>query len=122
MQKRYLVVGILASVLMIGSLPVMAADNVIKLNSPRVLGTLHLDAAQLKKIRKAIIKSLNTDVLDTEFQCGEERMDCVVRSVREWTYKGDRLREVVVNVHTVGNDSITIRQHKGKWPKISIGK
>ncbi len=119
MQKRYLVVAILASLLMIGSLPVMAAQ-VIKLNSPRVLGTLHLDAAQLKKIKKAIIKSLNTDTLDTEFQCGEERMDCVVRSVREWTYKGDRLREVVVNIHTVGNTSITVRQHKGKWPKISI--
>jgi len=122
MQKRYLVVCILASLLTIGSLPVMAAQQVIKLNSPRVLGTLHLDAAQLKKIKKAIIKSLNTDVLDTEFQCGEERMDCVVRSVREWTYKGDRLREVVVNIHTVGNTSITVRQHKGKWPKISLGK
>ncbi len=118
MHTRYLMAPILVLVLAFIALPAMAA-NVIKLNAPTVLGTLKLDAAQLGKIKKAINKSLSTDIMDTEFQCGEERMDCVVRSVREWTYKGDRLREVVVNLHTIGNTSITVRQHKGKWPRIS---
>ena len=53
-------------------------------------------------------------------QPSERRMDCEVRIARKWDYAGDQFREVVVNIHAVGNASITMRNHDGKWPVISV--
>jgi hypothetical protein len=100
--------------------PAIAASSTINLNAPRYLGSLDLDAKQLKKIKDAIEQTLKTDTIDAVVQCGEVRMDCEVRTAREWNYNGDQFREVVVNVHTVGNSSITLRHHKGEWPDLSI--
>lgn len=101
-------------------MPVFAANSTVHLSAPNVLGTLELDANQLKNIKAAIEKSLQTDIIDAVVQCGEERMDCEVRTARTWRYKGDDFREVVVNIHTVGNTMITLRNHNGKWSNISI--
>ena len=101
-------------------MPAFAANNTIHLSAPNVLGTLNLDKKQLKGIKDAIEKSLKTDIIDAVVQCGEDRMDCEVRTAREWSYRGDQFREIVVNVHTVGNTMITLRNHKGKWPVISV--
>ncbi|MBI1194522.1 MAG: hypothetical protein GC138_01565 [Gammaproteobacteria bacterium] len=101
-------------------MPVFAANGTIHLSAPNVLGTLGLDDGQLKSIKAAIEKSLQTDIIDAVVECGEDRMDCEVRTAREWSYNGDNFREVVVNVHTVGNTLITLRNHNGKWPDISV--
>ena len=100
--------------------PVLAADNTINLNAPNLLGKLKLDAKQLQKIKDTIQETLKTDIIDDVFQCGKVRMDCEVRIARKWDYNGDQFREVVVNIHTVGNASITMRNHDGKWPVISV--
>ena len=100
--------------------PVFAANGTIHLSAPNVLGTLELDAKQLQNVKDAIQKSLQTDIIDAVVQCGEERMDCEVRTAREWSYKGDSFREIVVNVHTVGNTMITLRNHNGKWTNIRV--
>ena len=92
----------------------------INLNAPNVLGDLNLDSKQLQNIKKAIEETLKNDTVDAVFQCGKDCMDCEVRIARQWDYDGDQYREVVVNVHTVGNSSITMANHKGKWPDITI--
>jgi hypothetical protein len=101
-------------------MPALAASDTINLSAPRYLGTLELDTKQLQKIKDAIEKTLKTDAIDNVIECGEVRLDCEVRTAREWSYNGDQFREVVVNVHTVGNSSITLRHHDGKWPAINI--
>ena len=100
--------------------PAFAASNTINLNAPNLLGKLKLDNGQLQKIKDAIQETLKADIIDDVFQCGKVRMDCEVRIARKWDYNGDQFREVVVNIHTVGNSSITLRNHDGKWPDISI--
>ena len=100
--------------------PAIAAGSTINLKAPNILGTLDLDANELKSIKEAIEKTLKNDSIDAVVECGEVRMDCEVRTARKWDYNGDHFHEVVVNVHTIGNSSITLRQHDGKWPDIII--
>lgn len=101
-------------------LPVAASAATINLNSPEWLGNLKLDKKQLTEIKKQVTKALNSPI-DTELECGEVRGDCVVRPVREWTYKGNLYREVVIYLHTKGHASKAIGQSKGKWPTILTG-
>jgi len=91
----------------------------INLNSPTILGELKLPAKELKSIKEAVEKAMNSTV-DAEFQCGEVKLDCVARAAREWTYQGNTFREIVVNIHTVGHASFTVEKPKGKkWPDIA---
>lgn len=92
----------------------------INLNSPTILGELKLPAAELKSIKEAVEKAMNSTV-DAEFQCGEVKLDCVARAAREWSYQGNTFREIVVNIHTVGHASFTVEKPQGKgWPAIAI--
>ncbi len=91
----------------------------INLNSASWLGTLNLDKAQLKSIKKAVVKSF-TAPIDAVQQCGKVRSDCVVRAAREWTYKGTTYREIVVHLHTIGHTSRTVAKEKGKWPSVAF--
>lgn len=94
-----------------------ASAATVNLNSPEWLGSLKLGKAQLTSIRKAFVKALNASI-DDEQQCGEVRLDCVVRAAREWKVDGDTYREMVIHIHTVGHASRAVGQNKGKWPKI----
>jgi len=100
--------------------PAFSANDTINLNASNVLGTLNLDTKQLQSIKKAIEKTLKSNAIDEAVECGEVRMDCEVRTARTWNYNGDQFREVVVTIHTVGNASITLRNHGGAWPAISV--
>lgn len=93
------------------------ADSSIKLNSSSWLGNLNLDTELVKSARKAVEKALDAPI-DAEQQCGEVRGDCVVRAAREWMVGGDRFRELVIYVHTVGQASGVVGQMNGKWPAI----
>jgi len=101
-------------------LPFTATADTISLNSADWLGNLKLDSKQLAAIKKQVTKSLKSPI-DTELECGEVRGDCVVRPAREWSYQGNRYREVVIYLHTKGHASKTISQTKGKWPAITTG-
>ncbi len=92
----------------------------VNINSPEWLGNLKLDKAQLMAIKKAVTKALEAPI-DQEIQCGKVRGDCVVRAAREWSYQGDRFREIVVYLHTKGHASRTVAQTKGRWPTIVTG-
>ena len=94
------------------------ADSGVNLNSPSWLGNLSLEDGQIKSIKKALEKALDAPI-DAEQQCGEVRGDCVVRAAREWTVDGDRIRDIIVYVHTVGQASNVVAQTNGKWPLIS---
>lgn len=92
----------------------------INLSSPAILGNLKLPATELKSIQDAVVKAMSGNV-DTEYQCGEIKLDCVTRAAREWTYEGNTFREIVVNIHTIGHASFTVEKPKGKgWPTIAI--
>jgi hypothetical protein len=94
--------------------------NTIVLNSPAVLGGLDLSGDQLKKIKTAVEKAMTTSI-DNEIQCGEVRLDCVVRAARQWTYEGSTFREIVINIHTVGHASITVEKPTGQsWSTIAV--
>ncbi len=93
-------------------------DKSIKLSSSAWLGNLKLEDTRLKAIKKAMEKALDAPV-DSEQQCGEVRGDCVVRAAREWRVEGDKFREVVVYLHTIGQASNVVGQIGGKWPDIS---
>jgi len=97
--------------------PSIAMANVVNINSPEWLGSLKLDQTQLNNIKEAVEKALASSI-DAEQQCGKVRLDCVVRAAREWQVDGDRYREIVINIHTVGHASRPIHQNKGTWPKI----
>ncbi len=101
--------------LFIGSSQAIA--NVVNINAPEWLGGLKLDQTQLNNIKEAVEKALASPI-DAEQQCGKVRIDCVVRAAREWQVDGDRYREIVINIHTVGHASRPINQNKGTWPKI----
>ena len=96
-----------------------AAANVINLKDPLWFGSFPQDKIDLKKIKKAVQQAL-TGPVDAEYQCGEVVLDCVARAVREWEYKGEKYREIVVNVHTVGHVARTVHTKGGKWPKVVI--
>jgi len=106
---------IFASVFVSGQ--AMAAAKV-NLNGADWLGHLKLETTQLKAIQKAFKKALDAPV-DAEQQCGEVRLDCVVRAAREWKVDGQTYREMVINIHTVGHASRAVGQSKGKWPAVA---
>jgi len=105
---------------MVMLLPFTASAATININSSDWLGNLKLERKQLAEIKKQITKALNSSI-DTELECGEVRGDCVVRPAREWTYQGNRYREVVIFLHTKGHASKTIGQVNGRWPTITTG-
>lgn len=106
---------IFASVFLTGN--AMAAAKV-NLNGADWLGHLKLEKAQLKSIQTAFKKALDAPV-DAEQQCGEVRLDCVVRAAREWKVDGQTYREMVINIHTIGHASRAVGQTKGKWPAVA---
>lgn len=106
------------SITLLGLSVGLAQAKTIKLNDPSILGGLKLSNKQLKAIQKAVQKAEKSPI-DAEHQCGEVRLDCVVRAAREWKYQGVTYREIVINVHMVGQASITVEKVKGKWTKIS---
>lgn len=89
----------------------------INLTEREWLGTLNLSDAELNAVKIAVQKSLEAPI-DAEQQCGENRMDCVVRSAREWTVDGERYREIVIDLHGRGHASRTVAQTGGQWPEI----
>ena len=95
----------------------MAAS--VNLNGGDWLGHLKLDKKQLSSIKTAFEKAL-TSPIDAEQQCGQVRLDCVVRAAREWKVDGEIYREMVINLHTIGHASRAVGQNKGKWPKVAI--
>ena len=96
---------------------VTANSEGINLKGPEWLGNLNLSDAELNAVKIAVEKSLEAPI-DAEQQCGENRMDCVVRSAREWTVDGERYREVVIDLHGRGHASHTVAQSGGQWPEI----
>ena len=92
----------------------------VNINTPEWLGNLKLDKDQLTAIKKAITEALEAPI-DQEIQCAKVRGDCVVRAAREWTFQGDRFREIVVYLHTKGHASQTVAQTNGRWPTIVTG-
>lgn len=97
-----------------------ASAETINLNSPTILGGLNLPGAQLNHIKDAVTKAMNSNI-DNEIQCGEVKLDCVVRAARQWNYEGSTFREIVVNIHTVGHASFTVEKAKGQgWPTITV--
>lgn len=98
----------------------IASAATVNLSSPEWLGNLKLDKGQLRAIKKAVTKALEAPI-DQEIQCAKVRGDCVVRAAREWTYQGDRFREIVIYLHTKGHASHTVAQTGGRWPAIRTG-
>lgn len=96
---------------------VAASAEGINLKGPEWLGNLNLSDAELNAVKIAVQKSLEAPI-DAEQQCGENRMDCVVRSAREWTADGERYREIVIDLHGRGHASHTVPQTGGQWPEI----
>jgi len=111
------ILAVLAAAFLFTGLAHAAAT--INLKSPDWFGNFPQDRIDLKKIKKAVEQAL-TGPVDAEYQCGEVVLDCVARAVREWEYKGERYREIVVNVHTVGHVARTVHTSGGKWPKVVI--
>jgi len=106
---------VFASVFVTGQAVAAAKVN---LNGANWLGHLKLEKSQLKSIQTAFKKALDAPV-DAEQQCGDVRLDCVVRAAREWKVDGEKYREMVVHIHTVGHASRAVGQTKGKWPSIA---
>ncbi|MFQ5487790.1 MAG: hypothetical protein ACE5ET_05020 [Gammaproteobacteria bacterium] len=117
-RLTYLFSAVLLSAL--AFMPFAASAATVNINAPQWLGNLKLDKTQLSNIKKAVKEALEAPI-DQEIQCAEVRGDCVVRAAREWTYQGDRFREIVVYLHTKGHASKTIAQAKGRWPTIITG-
>ncbi len=113
--KRTIGAALTALLLIAGA----AHAGTINLKDPLWFGNFPQDKIDLEKIQKAVQQAL-TGPVDAEYQCGEVVLDCVARAVREWEYKGEKYREIVVNVHTVGHVSNTVRTQGGKWPKVVI--
>ena len=97
---------------------VAANAETVNLKGLEWLGNLKLTDAELDAVKIAIQKSLEAPI-DAEQHCGEHRMDCVVRSAREWTVDGERYREVVIDIHGRGHASQTVAQTGGQWPEIT---
>lgn len=107
---------------MLAGAPTQAAEPAtakIVLTSPAWVGALKLDKPQLDAVKQAVESALSAPI-DAEQQCGPENGLCVVRTAREWTRDGNRYREIVVNVHTVGHAQQTVKQVNGKWPEVVI--
>lgn len=115
----FAVIVIAAPIAGAGDKKAVKDDGNIVLNSSAWVGQLKLDKPQLGAIKKALESAL-TGPIDTEQQCGDEAGLCTVRTAREWVYKGDRYREIVVNVHMLGHASQTVKQQSGVWPSVSV--
>jgi len=115
-MSRLIIAAIISVYFLVGAGTALA--DVVKINSSGWLGNLKLESNQLIEIKKAMEKALNAPI-DAAQQCGEVRMDCEVRAVREWTVGKDRFRELVVHIHTVGQASNVVGQTNGAWPAIS---
>lgn len=97
-----------------------ALASTVNLSSPQVLGKLKLNDSQLKAIKAAMIKAMKGPIDDSQ-QCGNVRLDCVVRAATEWKYQGETFREIVINLHAIGDASVTVsKSKKGSWPNIKI--
>jgi hypothetical protein len=119
LSQRAWKVSILVFTVFLFHTQALLADTVV-LNSSTVLGDLDLSSAQLKKIKAAVEKAINSTI-DNEIQCGEVRLDCVVRAARQWSYEGSTFREIVVNIHTVGHASFTVEKPSGQpWTTIAV--
>lgn len=95
-----------------------AATAAINLNSPTWLGNLSLDGNTMSSVKDAVEKAFDAPI-DAEVECGEVRGDCVVRVTREWIVDGQKFREIVINIHTVGHASNAVSQENGKWPAVN---
>ena len=96
-----------------------AMANEVNLSSNAWLGELHLSDAQLTKIKGAVEKAIDAPI-DETFQCGKIRMDCEVRTAREWMINGVPYRNIIIWIHNVGNASGTVSKEGGSWPTIKI--
>ncbi len=120
--RGYKSIRLLTTLLLSGimTLPGALQASTVNINSPEWLGNLKLDKDQLTAIKEAITEALEAPI-DQEIQCAKVRGDCVVRAAREWTFQGDRFREIVVYLHTKGHASQTVAQTRGRWPTIVTG-
>ena len=116
-SNRLLMILLLGGIMIV---PGALQAATVNINSPKWLGNLKLDKDQLMAIKKAITEALEAPI-DQEIQCAKVRGDCVVRAAREWTFQGDRFREIVVYLHTKGHASQTVAQTNGRWPTIVTG-
>lgn len=95
-----------------------AAAAAINLGAPNWLGNLNLDKDKLAAVKGAVEKAFDAPI-DAEVECGEVRGDCTVRAAREWIVDGQKFREIVINIHTVGHASNAVGQENGQWPAVS---
>jgi hypothetical protein len=116
-RKQLISLALTCVFFLVASSHASAAANSINLSDPTWLGTLDLKQGQLKKIKKAVEKAFKAPI-DAEQQCGEVRLDCVVRAAREWKVDGNTYREIVIHIHTVGHASHAVGAEGGKWPKV----
>ncbi|KPJ90180.1 MAG: hypothetical protein AMJ53_14620 [Gammaproteobacteria bacterium SG8_11] len=89
-RKNHYIRILLFTVFLFYSLAAFA--ETVVLNSPTGLGDLNLSSTQLKSIKVAVEKAMSGGI-DQEVQCGEVRLDCVVRAARQWNYEGSDFRE-----------------------------
>jgi hypothetical protein len=96
-----------------------AMANEVNLNSQAWLGDLKLSDDQLTKIKGAVEKAFDAPI-DQTFQCGKIRMDCEVRTAREWAIDGVLYRDIVIYIHDVGSSSRAVSKKGGSWPTVKI--
>lgn len=96
-----------------------AMADEVNLSSLPWLGNLHLSDAQLTKIKGAVEKAFDAPI-DETFQCGEIRMDCEVRTAREWMSDGVPYRDIVIYIQGVGSTSRAVSKKGGSWPTVRI--
>jgi hypothetical protein len=96
-----------------------AMANEVNINSRAWLGNLKLSADQLTKIKGAVEEAMDAQV-DATFQCGKVRMDCEVRTAREWQVNGVPYRDIVIWIHNVGFADGVVSKEGGSWPTITI--
>lgn len=95
-----------------------AAAAAVNLSAPNWLGNLNLNKDTLGAVKSAVEKAFDAPI-DAEVECAEVRGDCTVRAAREWIVDGQKYREIVINIHTVGHASNTVIQEGGKWPAVT---
>lgn len=96
-----------------------AMADEVNLSSHAWLGNLHLSDAQLTEIKGAVEKAFNAPV-DETFECGKIRMDCEVRTARQWMIDGVPYRNIVIYIQDVGSASRAVSKKGGSWPTVRI--
>lgn len=96
-----------------------AMADEVNLSSSAWLGNLHLSDAQLTVIKDGVEKAFNAPI-DATFQCGKIRMDCEVRTAREWMIDGVPYRNIVIYIQGVGSASRAVSKKGGSWPTVKI--